>query len=104
MTTVHVALASARGRAATGSTLGIPDTTPVGTPEEFTASGVNQATVALATTKAGQIWVVTVEGGTIKCDFAAAPNAAATPKWRLPSGVWYFASSAAGEKFAHVGV
>lgn len=103
MATVHVALAVVQARSLNGSGIPVPNSVPVGTSQTLTSSAINQLST-LAASAAGQVWVVTVDGGDIEASFGAAADAAAAPQWLLLDGAgpFYFAAVAAGEKLAIV--
>jgi hypothetical protein len=100
MTQVHIALARVSGRALTGSTMPVPDTTPLAA-ATVTATSVSAQVAGVAAPDGDCFWSVTVSGGAVEAAFGAGPEAGEDAGWLILDGQTRdFAAGAAGEKIA----
>lgn len=102
MATAHVALCTVQGRATTGSTMPVPDSIPVGTPE----TKATNATSSESTVKApdtgwqGLFWVVAVDAAHYVA-MGANPTAGPNLGHFAPvAGVYSWAVKGPGEEIA----
>jgi len=101
MATVHVVLAGASGRSATGATMPVPNSVPTGVDTMTSSASSAQANFNAGSRWEGLFWSITATGGNVYVAFGSDPTAVTDEGWLILDGqTREFAVSAASETVA----
>lgn len=86
MATVHVVLAGASGRSATGATMPVPNSVPISADTMTSTASSAKADFTAGASWQGLFWSITATGGNVYVRFGDDPVAAAEDGWLVLDG------------------